>query len=97
MVNLGHCEERVSSSVRRLFCSLLKQVYLRDHECHCSRDLHHIGDLSFLPHLMGVSTPWRSIQLNDLQTGLDERVLPYLSSPSIGGSQSSTRGGFYAS
>ena len=67
MVALGQCDERVSSSVKRFFCPLLKQAFLTRFGFQCPRNLYHIRDLSFLPHLMRAPTPWRHIQIGAIQ------------------------------
>ena len=74
MVAIGQCQPHVSSSVRRLFCSLVKQAFLNQFGFRCPQNLHRVKDLSFLPHLMNVSVPWRHILLRELQTFL--HVLP---------------------
>ena len=63
MVALGQCDQRVSSSVKRFFCSLLKQAFLTHFGFQCLPNLYHIRDLSFLPHLMRAPTPCRHIQI----------------------------------
>ncbi len=73
MVALGLCDEKASSSVKWFFSSLVKHAFL--HQCgfNCPRNLYVIRDLSFLPHLLGIAIPWRSIEISALQSflGLD--------------------------
>ena len=49
------------------FRSLLKQAFHTPFGFQCPRNLYHIRDLSFLPHLMRAPTPWRHIQIIDIQ------------------------------
>ena len=57
----------VSSSLKRFFCILVKQSFWRKFGFQCPQSLHRIRDLSFLPHLIKSTVPWRHIRIYDLQ------------------------------
>ena len=59
-----------SSSLKRFFCILVKQSFLRKFGFQCPQGLHRIKDLSFLPHLIKSAVPWRHIRIYDLQNYL---------------------------
>ena len=67
MNTVGQIHHLVSSSMKRFFCMLVKQSFWRKFGFQCPQSLHRIKDLSFLPHLIKSTVPWRHIQIPDLQ------------------------------
>ena len=53
--------------MKRFFCILVKQSFWRKFGFQCPQSLHRIKNLSFLPHLIKSTVPWRHIRISDLQ------------------------------
>ena len=53
--------------MKRLFCILVKQSFWHKFGFQCPQSLHRIRNLSFLPHLIKSTVPWRHIRISDLQ------------------------------
>ena len=53
--------------MKRCFCGLVKQSFWHRFGFQCPQCLHRIKNLSFLPHLIKSTVPWRNIRLSDLQ------------------------------
>ena len=67
MTTISRLPHGVSSSLKRFFCILVKQSFWRKFGFQCPQSLHRIRDLSFLPHLIKSTVPWRHIRISDLQ------------------------------
>ena len=67
MNTVGRLSKSVSSSMKRFFGGLIKQSFWHRFGFQCPQSLHHIKNLSFLPHLIKSTIPWRNIRLSDLQ------------------------------
>ena len=64
---VGRLPHLVSSSMKRFFCILVKQSFWHKFGFQCPQSLHRIRNLSFLPHLIKSTVPWRHIRISDLQ------------------------------
>ena len=67
MTTIDRLSPGVSSSLKRFFCILVKQSFWHKFGFQCPQSLHRIKDLSFLPHLIKSTVPWRHIRICDLQ------------------------------
>ena len=53
--------------MKRFFCILVKQSFRHKFGFQCPQSLHRIRDLSFVPHLIKSTVPWRHIKVSDLR------------------------------
>ena len=53
--------------MKRFFGGLVKQSFWHKFGFQCPKTLHRVKNLSFLPHLMKSTLPWRNIRVSDLQ------------------------------
>ena len=53
--------------MKRFFGGLVKQSFWHKFGFQCPKTLHRIKNLSFLPHLMKSTLPWRNIRMSGLQ------------------------------
>ena len=67
MSTIGRLTQSVSSSMKRFFGGLVKQSFWHKFGFQCPKTLHRVKNLSFLPHLMKSTLPWRNIRVSDLQ------------------------------
>ncbi len=67
MNTVGKLSKSVSSSMKRFFGGLVKQSFWHRFGFQCPQSLHRIKNLSFLPHLMKSTIPWRNIRISELQ------------------------------
>ena len=67
MTTVGRLDQWVSSSMKRFFCILVKQSFRHKFGFQCPQSLHRIRDLSFVPHLIKSTVPWRHIKVSDLR------------------------------